>query len=70
MQHGRMKLLGYEILWESIKDCLRSKRELAKVLKISTLLLQEGEERSKKIEGCTAIPKWENRFKFQYPLFH
>jgi DNA-binding Lrp family transcriptional regulator len=56
-----MKPLDYKILWELIRNCRRSDRELAKVLKISqpTITRRRGKIEKNLIEGYTAIPKWE-----------
>jgi DNA-binding Lrp family transcriptional regulator len=56
-----MKSIDYEILRELIKNCRRSDRELAKVLKISqpTVTRRRGKIEKNLIEGYTAIPKWE-----------
>jgi DNA-binding Lrp family transcriptional regulator len=57
-----IKPLDYKILWELIKNCRRSDRELAKVLKISqpTITRRRAKIEKNLIEGYTAIPKWEN----------
>lgn len=57
-----MKHSDYKILWELVKNCRRSDRELAKVLKISqpTVTRRRGKIEKNLIEGYTAIPKWEN----------
>jgi DNA-binding Lrp family transcriptional regulator len=56
-----LKSIDYAILWELIKNCRRSDRELAKVLKISqpTITRRRGRIEKNLIEGYTAIPKWE-----------
>jgi DNA-binding Lrp family transcriptional regulator len=56
-----MKSIDYGILRELIKNCRRSDRELAKVLKISqpTVTRRRGKIEKTLIEGYTAIPKWE-----------
>jgi DNA-binding Lrp family transcriptional regulator len=63
-----VKSLDYELLWELVKDCRRSDRTLAKVLKSSQPTITRRRARLEKnfIDGYTAIPKWE---KLGYEIF-
>jgi len=57
----KLKTIDYELLWELMKDCRRSDRQLAKALGTSQPTVTRRRTNIEKsfIEGYTAIPKWE-----------
>jgi DNA-binding Lrp family transcriptional regulator len=55
-----LRSMDRKLLWELIKDCRRSDRTLAKILKSSqpTITRRRAKLEKEVIDGYTAIPKW------------